>query len=108
LNHANADGHLAAPGLTEADVRKAYERGKRDERGRRKSHPLISLAVLVAALLGAGMVFLAAREGSFARGGQVVDHKIAAAADRARLASQDAASAAQTAKQDVIGGSTGS
>jgi len=106
--HAHADGHDAAHGPTDADVRRAYERGRRDERARRKGRPFLSLVVFLVALLGVGMMYLAAHEGSFARGGQVVDHKIAAAADRARLASQDAMSAAQTAKQDVTGGSTGS
>ncbi len=35
------------------------------------------------ALAGAGMMYLAAREGSFSRGGEVVDLKLASAADGA-------------------------
>ncbi len=42
--------------------------------------------------MGAGMVYLAAREGSFSGAGRVLDHKIASATGRAEVASQDAAS----------------
>ncbi len=67
----------------EAEIRKAYERGRRDERSRHKSHPVLAVLVFMVALAGAGMMYLAAREGSFSRGGEVVDLKLASAADGA-------------------------
>ena len=48
-------------GATETDVKAAYERGRRDERGRRRTHPILGLIVFVIALIGAGMIYLAAR-----------------------------------------------
>jgi hypothetical protein len=77
-------------GPTEADVEKAYEKGRRDERARHRSHPIIGLVVAVVALVGGAMLFLAAREGSFAQGGRVMDAQIATASDTAQVASQDA------------------
>lgn len=88
--HAEHQAH--AHGATAEDLRKAYERGRREERARHTGHPVITLAVFVVALMGAGMVYLAAREGSFSDAGRIVDHKIAAATGKAQLASQDAAS----------------
>lgn len=77
-------------GLTQADLDRAYEKGRRDERARHRGHPILSLAVAIIALVGGAMLFLAAREGSFAQGGRVMDAQIATASDQAQLASQDA------------------
>jgi hypothetical protein len=77
-------------GLTEADVEKAYEKGRRDERGRHRSHPILGLLVAVVALIGGAMLVLAAREGSFADGGRVMDAQIAKAGAHAQVDSQDA------------------
>ena len=85
-------------GLTKADVDKAYERGRKDERARRKSHPFISAMVVVVALVGAGTIFLAAREGSFAGGGAVVDHRLQSATGDA---SQQAAMAMNSAGRTI-------
>ena len=84
-------------GATETDVKAAYERGRRDERGRRRTHPILGLIVFVIALIGAGMIYLAAREGSFSGGGQVIDHSIAKATGRAEVARQDAGIALSSA-----------
>ena len=84
-------------GATETDVKAAYERGRRDERGRRRTHPILGLIVFVIALIGAGMIYLAAREGSFSGGGQVIDHSIAKATGRAEVARQDAGTALSSA-----------
>ena len=100
--HVDPNGHVVH-GPTDADVRKAYERGRRDERARHTGHPIISLAVFAVALIGAGLVYLAAREGSFSGAGQVVDHKLAIASDKAQLASQDAASVVSTGGQSAQG-----
>ncbi len=82
---------------TEADLKKAYERGRRDERARRKNHPVLALTVSLVALAGAGMIFLAAREGSFSRGGEVVDLKLANATDSAVAAAEQSKDTAQLA-----------
>jgi len=83
--------------LTKADLKKAYERGRRDERARRKNHPVLALTVSIVALAGAGMIFLAAREGSFSRGGEVVDLKLANATDSAVAAAEQSRDTAQLA-----------
>ncbi len=86
---------------TSADVKRAYERGRRDERARHRGHPLLALTVFVIALAGAAMIFLAAREGSFSRGGQVVDQKLAVATGKAQAAGEDATVAAADAGQSL-------
>jgi hypothetical protein len=63
----------------EADVERAYERGRQDERRRHRSHPVLASLMFLAAVVGVGAIYLAAREGSFTHAGQVVDHKLASA-----------------------------
>ncbi len=89
--------------LTKADIERAYERGREDERKRhrRRRHPVLGFLVFVAAVAGVAMIYLAAQQGSFTRGGQVVDQKLATAADHAQVASQDAAVAADKAGQSA-------
>jgi hypothetical protein len=82
-------------GPSEADVEAAYDKGRRDERRRHHSHPILTLVVAVIALVGGTMIYLAAREGSFAQGGKVMDHQLAQASQNAQVASQDVT---QTAK----------
>jgi hypothetical protein len=95
-------------------VRQAYDRGRRDERARRpRRHgaPLLTLIVLVAAVAGAGAIYLGVSEGSFSRGGQVVDQKISSVAQPASQATRNAAdkagdalaNAGQTIKQKAGG-----
>lgn len=83
-------------GPSTADVEAAYDKGRRDERSRHRSHPILTLVVAVIALVGGTMIYLAAREGSFAQGGQVVDHQLSQATQNAQVASQDVAQTAQT------------
>ncbi len=87
----SGDKHDHATGLTQADVDRAYERGRKEERARHRSHPVLALLVFAVAVAGAGMVFLAAKEGSFTRGGQVLDHKLAGVAEHAQAGSVHAA-----------------
>ena len=68
----------------EAEIREAYLRGCRDERARRRRSPLIMMGISFAALAGAGMLAVSVWQGSFARGGAVVDQQIAYAADTAQ------------------------
>ncbi len=86
---------------SEGDVERAYEQGRLDERRRRRSHPIIATLVFLAAVVGVGMIYLAAREGSFTRGGELVDRKLASAADTTHQASQNAAVVAQNAGQTL-------
>ena len=59
------------------DLRNAYEQGRRDERASHTHHPFIAMAVVVLALVGGALLFLAAREGSFSTAGQVADEQLA-------------------------------
>jgi len=95
LPEAEAVPPAAEPAPTDlrAALREAYEQGRREERARHRGHPLIALVVFLVALVGAGMMYLAAREGSFSRGGQVVDEKLASAAGEAGAAGQSAGAA---------------
>lgn len=84
-----------------ADLQAAYERGRRDERARRKRHPIAMTLMVGVAVAGAVVLGLAAREGSFGRGGQVVDHNLSVAADRAEPIVRDAVTDAGAAVQDA-------
>lgn len=73
------------------EVRDADERGRRDERRARKRHPIMMSLTFAAALVGGVVLVLAAKEGSFARSGGIVDHGLAAATNRAEPVVMDAA-----------------
>lgn len=64
--------------------------GRREERARHHGHPVIGLLVAVVAVIGAAMLALAVREGSFSKGGQVVDQNLSSAAGQAQTAGADA------------------
>ena len=75
-------------------VRQAYDRGRRDERARRprrRGAPLLTFIVLLAAAAGAGAIYLGVEQGSFSRGGQVVDQKIQSVTQPASQASRSVA-----------------
>lgn len=74
-----------------ADLREAYERGRRDERATRKRHPIGMTITFVAAIIGVVLLALAAVNGSFTRAGGVVDQNLNVAANRAEPAVRDAA-----------------
>ena len=82
--------------LTERDVRAAYDQGRREERKRHKSHPILGLLVAVVAVVGGLMLFLAAREGSFSQAGAVADRKIEQARAEGPDAIRDVALGART------------
>jgi len=89
-----------APAL-EGELRDAYERGRRDERARRRRSPLAVVAVSLTALAGAGILAVSAWQGSFTQGGAIVDRRIASAAGRAEPQIQAAAEDARTALRDA-------
>jgi len=82
-------------------AREAYAKGRRDEHARRRSHPVLALIVLVIAAVGAFIVYLAVREGSFTTAGQVVDQHLAAASQTAGQATQAAGSQAGAAIENA-------
>ena len=82
----------AAP--SPAELKAAYDRGRRDERARHRRSPVMALAVGSAALVGGAVLALAALEGSFANGGAVVDQQVSKAAQQASQALHDATSQA--------------
>jgi len=86
--------HPAPDALDKADLREAYERGRRDARAGRRRHPVLMTFTVIAAVIGVVLLVLAAVNGSFGQGGGVVDQNLRVAADRAQPAMRDAASGA--------------
>lgn len=84
-----------------ADLREAYERGRRDERAMRRRHPVLMTFTFIAAAVGLVLMALAAFNGSFTQAGGVVDKNLAVAANRAEPAVRDAAANAGQAVRDV-------
>jgi hypothetical protein len=83
--------------MDRAELREAYERGRRDARAARKRHPVLMTFTVVAALVGVVLMALAAVNGSFGGAGRVVDQNLSVAADRAEPVVRDAASDASRA-----------
>jgi uncharacterized membrane protein YdbT with pleckstrin-like domain len=65
-----------------ADLREAYDRGRRDERASRRRHPVFMTLLFVAAIVGVILLALAAVNGSFQGAGTVVDQSLASAMNR--------------------------
>lgn len=91
-----------------ADLREAYERGRRDARAGRKRHPVLMTFLIIAALVGAVLMVLAAVNGSFGGAGKVVDQNLSVAADRAEPVVRDAAGDAGRAIGDATDGNEAS
>ncbi len=90
-------GHDTTP--LEMELDKAYHRGRNDERGQyveraqptryaesaqyvqrgHGSHPLLVFAVFLVALAGAVLIILSIQEGSFSKGGALVDQQLSGA-----------------------------
>lgn len=72
---------VVAPSDLDGQLKDAYERGRRDEHGRRRPRfGLFGLILVVGAALGALFIVVAVRQGSFTAGGAVVDNKLSQAA----------------------------
>lgn len=103
--HAGPDTTVVETTTDPADLQDAYERGRRDERRSRKRHPLLMTLTFAAAAIGVIVLFFAASQGSFQRGGASVDQNLEVAADRAepvvRDAVADAGQAVQNAGRDM-------
>ena len=85
----------------QADVREAYERGRRDERASRKRHPILMTLTFIAAICGVVLLALAAVNGSFTRGGDVADQNLQAAVNKAEPQVRGAASQAGQSLRDA-------
>jgi len=85
----------------QADVREAYERGRKDERASRRRHPVFMTLLFVAAICGVALLALAAINGSFSAGGSVADQNLNAAVNRAEPQVRDAASQAGQKLRDA-------
>jgi hypothetical protein len=85
----------------QADVRAAYERGRKDERASRRRHPVFMALTFIAALCGVALLALAAINGSFAGGGSVADQNLNAAVTRAAPQVRDAAGQAGQSLRDA-------
>lgn len=87
-----------------ADLRQAYERGRRDAQAARKRHPVLMTLTVIAAIVGVVLLALAAINGSFGRAGGVVDQNLVTAADRAEPVVRGAAAQAGDAVRDAADG----
>jgi hypothetical protein len=85
----------------QADVREAYERGRRDERASRRRHPVLMTLTFAAAACGVALLALAAVNGSFSGGGAVADQNLNAAVTKAEPQVRDAASQAGQSLRDA-------
>ncbi|HEY1752384.1 MAG TPA: hypothetical protein VGG29_14080 [Caulobacteraceae bacterium] len=91
----------------ERDVasKEAYERGRRDERARqsrrRRGSPALTVLVLAVACIGAFVIYLGVHEGSFQRGGQLVDQNINNTTSTATQATRSAADRAGDALENA-------
>jgi hypothetical protein len=93
-------------------AQEAYDRGRRDERARRKSHPIFWGVVLLLAIVGGLYLALTAiNGGSLSRGGQVMEANVQAAQQRAAPVVNQAADRAQQqvseAGHDIVNRVTG-
>ena len=98
------DGHVIVEETTvvgDKELRDAYERGRKDEAGRHRRNWLTTILTWLLALVGVVVLALAALNGSFQRGGAVIDQQLSIAVDRAEPTLREAATDAGEAIQDV-------
>jgi hypothetical protein len=90
------------PKTYDADMRRAYDHGRQDERSRRRGGfgPLGFILVLVA-VVGVVLLVFAVREGSFSAGGAVVDNKLVQATSSVAPAIDNAATKTGTAMENA-------
>ena len=84
--------------------RRAYDRGRRDERARhprRRGSPVLTTVLLLAACAGAFVIYLGVSQGSFAGGGQTIDQNLNNAKEQAAQAGRNAAAKAGDALQNA-------
>jgi hypothetical protein len=89
--------------LDKADLREAYEHGRRDERGRRKRHPIGMTITFALAIFGVVIVVLAVANGSFGAAGAQVDQSLMIARQQAAPVASQAADNASQKLRDATG-----
>ena len=89
-----------------ADLREAYERGRKDAQDSRRRHPIATTLTVIAAAIGIIVLALAAVNGSFSRAGTVVDNNLATATNKAQPAARNAATQASQAVYDATSKTT--
>jgi predicted anti-sigma-YlaC factor YlaD len=95
-DRAASDAHAIG-----ADLREAYERGRRDERASRRRHPIGMTVTFALAAIGLVLLVLAGVNGSFTTAGTVVDQNLQLAVNRAGPAVSQAADNAQAKVADA-------
>ena len=95
-DRAASDAHAIG-----ADLREAYERGRRDERASRRRHPIGMTVTFALAAIGLVLLVLAGVNGSFTTAGAVVDQNLQLAMNRAGPAVSQAADNAQAKVADA-------
>ena len=95
------DGDVRERTLGDKDLRDAYDRGRADEAVRHKRNWLLTIVTTLLALMGLIVLILAALNGSFARGGAVIDQQLSIAADNAEPVARNAASTVAAEVRDV-------
>jgi len=101
LSDRDAIRRDAIRGDEAADLRDAYERGRKDARRARRRHPIAMTFTIIAAAVGVIVLALAAINGSFSGAGTVVDQNLTTAAVKAEPVVQGAASQAGQAVRDA-------
>lgn len=104
--HVQVHGH--AHGHSDAELRAAYERGRREERARHRRSPWLALALVATALVGGTSLVLAAKEGSFREGGALMDAGVTTAAREAVPTLKKGAAAVQEGLSGDAEAGTGS
>jgi len=87
------------PKTYDADMRRAYDHGRLDERSRHRGFGPFAFILVVVAALGVLFIVFAIREGSFSAGGAVVDNKLVQATSGVAPAIDSAASKTGTAME---------
>ncbi len=95
------DEHRRVDAVATASANDAYDRGRRDERARRRGSPLLTILLLIVVAIGAVLIYFAIRNGSFSSGGAVVDQKLSNAAATVQAPIRGAADKAGTALQNA-------
>jgi hypothetical protein len=88
--------------LTDKELRDAYDRGRRDEASRHHRNWLWTILEALLALVGIVVLVLAALNGSFERGGRVIDEQLWSARTQATPVVQNAASSAADAASNAV------
>ncbi len=91
------------PSTYDADMRRAYDHGRLDERSRRRGRGfgLLGFLLVLVAALGVILIASAIREGSFSAGGAVVDNRLDQATSGVAPAIDNAAAKTGTAMENA-------